>query len=108
MEWLIPAIAGIVAAATSWLTVRASRKKTAADASEVLTGIAVGLVTPLEEQVDKLQKELCDLEQEVKALKKENKLLHRWAQLLYSQVLETGNDPISFERVHKLDDDGIL
>jgi len=109
MNPYIPIIVSIVAALgtvlVAYLTVRAGKRKTAAEATQTLTDIAMGLVTPLKEQIDELTEELHNVEAEVSALKKENKLLHRWAQLLYSQVLESGHDPISFERVQRLEGD---
>ena len=105
IQVLVPVAVVIAGVLTSWLTVRASKKKDAAAATQTLTDIAMGLVTPLKEQISELQEEMVSLEKEVANLKKENKLLHRWAQLLYSQVLEAGHDPISFERVQKLEQD---
>lgn len=103
----IPAIVALIAAAGgivgTWLTGRSQRTKNDADATSVLTGIALQLVRPLQDKLDSLQEEMDRMERKIRRLEEENALLHKWAQMLFSQVVETGNDPISFERVRKLE-----
>ena len=61
-SFIVPVIAAFAAIVTSWLTVRAGRKKASAEATQTLTDIAMGLVTPLKQQIDELQEELASLE----------------------------------------------
>jgi sensor domain CHASE-containing protein len=96
---LIAAISGVVSIITATLVVRASKKKVAADATATLTTIALSLVEPLKAEIDELKKEYKELEADVTNLKAENAILHRWSQLLFSQVVELGSDPIPFEQV---------
>lgn len=92
---VVPVFAAIAAILGSWLTVRAGKKKAGADAAETLTDIALSLVEPL-------KIELEELKIEVGLLKRENEVLHKWAQLLFSQVIEEGGEPVSFDQVKKL------
>ena len=105
-EW-VPAIVAIVAAVGavigSWLTSRVQKSKADAEATSVLTGIALQLVKPLQGKMEEMQAELDRMERKIRRLEEENALLHKWAQLLFSQVLEAGQDPISFERVRGLE-----
>ena len=101
---LIAAFSGVVSVVTAFLVTRASKKKVAADATATLTGIALSLVAPLKFEIDALKEELSGVEDEIKKLKVENEMLHRWSQLLFSQVVESGGDPISFEQVKKWED----
>jgi sensor domain CHASE-containing protein len=98
---LIAAISGAVSVLTALLVVRASKKRVAADATETLTNIALSLVAPLKAEIDELKKEYDELEDAVSKLKAENELLHRWSQLLFSQVVESGGEPIGFDQVQK-------
>ena len=85
----------VVAFITTW----ALRRKNAADVAKQLTDIAMSLIDPLQDEIDDLKKEQSHMEDEIALLKGENALLHRWSQLLFSQVVESGGDPISFEQV---------
>ena len=99
---LIAAFSGVVSVVTAFLVTRASKKKVAADATATLTGIALSLVEPLKFEIDALKEELSGVEDEIKKLKVENEILHRWSQLLFSQVVESGGEPISFDQAQKL------
>lgn len=102
-------ISFITAAATivgAYLTVRAARRKNEADATDTLTKIALSLVEPLQTKLAEMQTELQRVEGEVDALKKENAQLHKWAQLLFSQVVEHGGEPYSFDWVAERFPDG--
>ena len=94
---LTGAVSVLVAGITTW----ALRKKNAADVAKQLTDIAMGLIDPLQEEIDELKKEQLHLDDEIALLKGENALLHRWSQLLFSQVVESGGEPISFEQVQE-------
>jgi len=95
-------LSGVTALVVAVITVWAVRRKNAADVAKQLTDIAMGLIEPLEEQVADLKKEQAHMEREIGQLKAENELLHKWSQLLFSQVVESGGEPISFEQVRKL------
>lgn len=103
-----PIIVAVIVAAGgifgSWLTVRAGRTKNSAEATSVLTGIAMSLISPLQRKQEEMDKEIARMERKIAHLEKENALLHKWAQLLYSQVVETGLDPIPFEFARRLED----
>lgn len=105
-EW-IPAIVAVVVAVGgifgTWITARSQRQKTDADATSVLTSVALQLIEPLQLRVSEMEAEIGRMERKILNLEKENALLHKWAQLLYTQVVETGHDPISFERVRNLE-----
>ena len=109
MNPYIPIIVSVVAALgtvlVAFLTVRAGKKKTAAEATATITDTAMSLLAPLNARIDELETHQAKLEKEVANLKKENKLLHRWAQLLYSQVVEAGADPYPFEWVREKEGD---
>ena len=106
MEWApilvatVVAVGGIVG---SWLTVRSGKEKNSAEATSVLTEIAMSLVEPLQVKQREMEAELARMERKIVLLERENALLHKWAQLLFSQVIEAGSDPISFERVERLE-----
>jgi len=85
----------------AWITIRVGKEKTEADAAETFTDIALSLVQPLKAEIDGLKKELIHMDKEIGLLKKENEILHRWSQLLFSQVVESGGDPIGFDQVQK-------
>jgi hypothetical protein len=106
MSALVPIIVSVVAALAaiigSILTVRAGKKKTEAEAAETLTNVALSLIHPLEETINDLKAAVALQGKEIELLKRENKLLHRWSQLLYSQVVEAGHDPIPFEKVQRM------
>lgn len=107
-EW-IPAIVAAVAAAGgiigTLVTAKTQRTRTDAEASSVLTDIALKLVEPLQGKVAEMEGELMRMERKISLLEKENALLHRWSQLLFTQVVEAGHDPYTFEYVRKLSDE---
>ena len=108
MDYVPILVAAVVAAGGiigSWLTIRSGRAKNSAEATSVLTTIAMSLVEPLQKNQEEMKKELARMERKIAHLEKENALLHKWSQLLYSQVVEIGYDPISFEFVRKLERD---
>jgi hypothetical protein len=100
---IVPIVVAVVAAVSaivgSWLTTRAARKQSEASAAETFTDTALSLIAPLRTQLAELQALVAKQGLEIEFLKKENELLHRWAQLLYTQVLEAGGEPYSFEWV---------
>ena len=97
--FLVATFAGVTSIIVAVITTWALRRKNAADAAKQLTEIALSLINPLQEEIDDLKKEQAYLEAEICKLKAENEMLHRWSQLLFSQVVESGDDPISFEQV---------
>lgn len=99
---IIASVAAIGGIFGTWLTGRMQQAKTDAEATSVLTGIALQLVQPLQVKMEEMQREIQRMERKIVRLEEENALLHKWAQLLFSQVLETGQDPIPFERVQYL------
>ena len=107
--YVIPVLVSLIAAAAtvgvSWLTVRVGKQKQEADAAETFTDIALSLITPLTERICVLEETVLEQTKEIELLKKENQILHRWSQLLFSQVVESGVEPISFEQVKKWEGD---
>lgn len=107
-EW-IPAIVAAVAATGgivgTWLTGRTQRAKTDAEATSVLTNIALKLVEPLQDKLSEMEGEITRMERKIMRLEHENALLHRWSQLLFTQVIEAGHDPYTFEYVKRLSDE---
>lgn len=103
MEYAVPIAAAIAAIVGSWITVRAGRKKNDADAAKTLTDIAMGFVNPLQNSIQEMKKEMARMERKIKRLEDENALLHKWSQLLFTQVIEAGHDPITFDRVKYLE-----
>ena len=102
--FVIATFAGITSLLVALITSFAMRKKTSADVAKQLTDIAMSLIDPLQEEVDGLKKDQRKLEDEIMKLKAENEVLHRWSQVLFSQVVESGGDPVSFEQVQKWSD----
>jgi hypothetical protein len=74
-----------------------------ADATETLTKISLSLVEPLQERIEVLEDHSEKQDQKIAALEKENRSLHRWSQVLFSQVMEAGKDPIPFETIQALE-----
>jgi hypothetical protein len=114
MEQYIPVIIVLIGGPlVTYITIRAARPKVQADASDTLNRISLSLVEPLEKKIAKQAREnkariealeVHSGEQDVKiaALERENKELHTWAQILHSQVVEGGGDPIGFDTVQKM------
>jgi hypothetical protein len=102
---VISIVTALATVGAAWLTVRAGKKKTETEATQTLTQIALSLVEPLKAEMEELRIEMVVLETEIDALKKENLLLHRWAQLLFTQVSDLGQDPIRFDEVRQKWDD---
>lgn len=94
---------------------KAQKRNVEADTSEVLSRAASGLTGSYEAALDravvergKLENDVAGLvrkvkriEDEVAVLRAENAKLHRWAKLLWAQVVESGNDPVPFEVVDR-------
>jgi len=99
--FIVATLAGITSIIVAIITTWAMRRKNAADVASQLTDIALSLIEPLQEEIDALKKEYTELQVEMGKLKSENALLHKWSQLLFSQVVESGGEPISFEQVRK-------
>ena len=99
--FIVATLAGITSIIVAIITTWAMRRKNAADVASQLTDMALSLIEPLQEEIDALKKEQSHLDTEVVKLKAENALLHRWSQLLFSQVVELGSDPIPFAQVQK-------
>jgi len=100
--FVIATMSGITAVVVALVTSWVARRKDKADVAKQLTDIALSLIDPLQEEIDDLKKEQKLLDREVVKLKAENELLHRWSQLLFSQVVELGSDPIPFDRVQRM------
>ena len=96
---LISVIAALATVGASWLTVRVGRKKADADAVETLTDVALSLVKPLKVEIEILKEKQAELMKKIVPLEEENAILHRWSQLLFSQVVEAGQEPIPFSQV---------
>ena len=104
MEAYIPVVLVLFGAPlVTWLTIRASRPKVKADASDTLTKISLSLVEPLQERITTLETHMEEQDKKIDALEAENKSLHRWSQVLFSQVVEAGADPIPFETIQALE-----
>ena len=104
MNEYIPVIIALIASPlVAWITVRASRPKVKADATRVLTDVSLSLVEPLQKSVERLKKRLDQNEKRIGELERENRALHRWAQILFTQVIEHGGEPVSFDYVKGLD-----
>ena len=104
MSEYIPVVVALIASPfVAWITVRASRPKVKADATRVLTDVSLSLLAPLQERIDLLEEHAEKNEMRISFLERENKTLHRWAQVLFSQVLEAGKEPIPFETIQKLE-----
>ena len=94
----IPVLVALIAGPLAVLvTVYFSRDKVRADASKTLTDISLSLVEPQQRALDRMQVEITELKTKVRRLESENRALHTWAQLLFSQVVEAGHEPIPFE-----------
>lgn len=95
-------VAAGVSIVTALVTVLASRPKVRADVTKTLTDISLSLVEPQAARIDVLQTKVAELTCDIKKLYEENRSLHKWSQLLFSQVIEHGGDPISFDRSEQL------
>jgi len=103
MNEYIPVVVALIASPlVAWITVRASRPKVKADASETLTAISLSLLEPLQERIEELERHAEVNEDRIAKLEKENRALHRWAQILHAQVIEAGGEPIQFDAIKKL------
>ena len=102
---LVPAVTGLlVALLTSigaWFLIRPQRRKTSAEAADVITEAALKIVGKLQVQVDVLQEEVDELKCEVelqtvriRTVGKLNAKLLRGSTLLTNQVLELGEEPV--------------
>jgi hypothetical protein len=91
----------------AYLTIRSNREKVSAEANRVMVKTAMGLIDPLRAELEELRGKLrvqadtiVRLQEKVAELQHENSLLHKWSQLLFSQVVESGvMNPIPFEQV---------
>ena len=102
----LPVIVALIASPlVAWITVRASRPKVKADATRVLTDVSLSLVEPLQERIVQLEEREDKNELRISFLERENRVLHRWAQILFTQVIEAGGIPVSFEHVQGLEED---
>ena len=100
--FLVATMSGITAIFVAMMTSWVARRRGKADTAKQLTDIALSLIQPMEEEIGDLKKELRHLDREVVKLKAENQMLHRWSQLLFSQVVELGSDPIPLSRAQEL------
>lgn len=94
---LIGVLTALAAAVAGW----AARKKSEADAAEVVTKTALTLLEPLERRIKNLEGEsvvatvrIRRLEAHVTALRQDYEALHRGAELLAGQVTILGETPI--------------
>ncbi len=107
MEAYIPVVLVLLGAPlVTWLTIRASRPKIQAESTEILNRVSTKLVLRLETRLEKMEKHQAEQDSEIAALKRENVTLHRWAQVLFTQVVEAGGEPVIFETIRKLDGEG--
>ena len=104
---VIALVSGIVAllvagipTTVSWFLARSQRRKTDADAADVLTGAALKIVKELQGQVDKLERHVTKLEKELEfqkgALKTMTELnvgLLRGTIILTEQLIGLGEEP---------------
>jgi hypothetical protein len=105
--WVVAVLAPLLSFLAAYLTIRANRDKVSAEANHVMVDTATSLIRPLKQELDELRRKvgaqattIASLEAKVAELRHENSLLHRWSQLLFSQVVESGVlDPIPFEQV---------
>lgn len=71
-EGIIIAVVGVLGSiAAARLTVWAERKKTEADAAQVITDTALNLITPLRAEVEKISQENCSLEGKLASMEAE-------------------------------------
>jgi hypothetical protein len=102
IEVLIAAAAVVISPIVAWITIRMTRPKLRAEASEVLTDVSLSLIEPLRARIAELENRDVEKGCRIDSLERENRVLHRWAQVLFSQVVESGNTPISFEEIRRL------
>ena len=115
MSEYIPIIIALIAGpVVAYITARLSRPKVRADAalseaeaSSVYTETALKLIEPLKRQIEELQRDLALVRAELSELRDENNALHRWAKLLYTQVIEAGETPYTFEESERLYRDSV-
>ncbi len=106
MNEYIPVVIALIASPlVAWITVRASRPKVKADATQVLTDVSLSLLEPLQERIEELERHATRNEQRIGELERENRALHRWAQILFTQVIEHGGEPVTFDYVKRLGDE---
>ena len=87
MENNIVAIAiAIIAIVPGVWALIATRKKSGAEATDIITDTAMSLIAPLKGEIDDLRQQLDDLRQE-------NELLRKWAKDLVIQVIQLGGKP---------------
>lgn len=94
-------VVGIITALTAVIAGWAARRKSDADAAEVVTKTALTLLEPLERRIKTLEGEsvaasakIRQLEGRVTALRHDYEALHRGAELLSGQVTVLGEVPI--------------
>lgn len=87
---LVPGLFSVLVVLISYLI---SRRKTRAETSEITVNIALSLLTPLREQVDKLQERVAVLEAQHEEDKAWMKEMEKGIDLLTQQIIELGHEP---------------
>jgi hypothetical protein len=83
---IIAIIIAIVAVVPGVWALIATRKKSNAEATDIITDTAMSLIAPLKGEIAELRQQLDDL-------RIENELLRRWAKALVVQVVNLGGKP---------------
>ena len=97
IQWIITAIVGIAAVVGPILAAGARRTEAQTDKDRTTVDTALALIEPLQERVTALE---LELQREIK----ERRLMYRWALALRAQVIDSGVDPITFERIVQLEE----
>ena len=98
-NYVLVIIAAAVSLATALITVAASRPEVRADVTQTLTDISLSLIQPQADRIDALNVKVTELTGQVCRLETENRGLHKWSQILFSQVVEHGGNPVPFKEV---------
>lgn len=97
IEYLVPILLALIAAAPGVWAILSQRNKIKVDAATEINNAAIALIKPYRERIAELEKRVNALEVELDAQRSTIDFyeeIHRGARRLHSQVKSLGGDPV--------------
>lgn len=102
VQWFLTFVGTLLVGGVAVYTARALRRKYDGEGAASLSAAVADLIGPLRKELHEVRVELEAEKKARQELTREVRLIEQWAKLLFTQVLESGGEPIPFERVREL------